>query len=342
MIETSGTTGPKVYDLFTLKKHHTERITIEIMMDGKSINMEVDTGAAVTIIGRNTFKQHYKAQQEPKLRKTSDLLRTYTGQQTHVEGVADVSVETNGQTKTLQLMVVPGDGPSLLGRNLLHEVKLDWSRINRCGLTLIDDLLKKYSNVFDTDGNSSIKGVVAKIHVPENTKPLYFRARPLPYALKNKVDVEIDRLLAEKIIKPAEISEGAAPVVPILKKDETIRLCGDYKVTVNKVASVDTYPIPRIDDLDVKLSNGKLFTRFDMGHAYEQLHLDRESRKFVTINTYRGLFTYTRMPYGVASAPSIFQRVIDAMFQGIPNVLCYLDDILITGSSDEQHMDTFV
>ena len=82
-------------------------------MDGKSINMEVDTGAAVTIIGRNTFKQHYKAQQEPELRKTSDVLRTYTGQQIHVEGVADVSVETNGQTKTLQLMVVPGDSVGL-------------------------------------------------------------------------------------------------------------------------------------------------------------------------------------------------------------------------------------
>ena len=136
----------------------------------------------------------------------------------------------------------------------------------------------------------------------------------MPYALKNKVDVEIDRLLADKIIEPVEIREWAAPVVPILKKDETIRLCGDYKVTVNKFASVDPYPIPRIDDLYAKLSNGKLFTRLDMRHAYEQLHLDRESRKFVTINTHRGLFTYTRMPYGVSSAPSIFQRVIDAMF----------------------------
>ena len=124
-------------------------------MDGKSINMEVDT--IILILNnnivctyrscgyyyrQNTFEQHYKAQQEPELRKTSDVLRTYTGQQIHVEGVADVSIETNGQTKTLQLMVVPGDGPSLLGRNWLHEVKLDWSSINRCGLTLIDDLLK--------------------------------------------------------------------------------------------------------------------------------------------------------------------------------------------------------
>ena len=77
-----------------------------------------------------------------------------------------------------------------------------------------------------------------------------------------------------------------------------------------------------------------------MRQAYEHLHFDRESRKFVTINTHRGLFICTRMPYGESFAPSIFQHVIDAMFQLIPNVLCYLNDILITGSSDEQHMDT--
>ena len=77
-----------------------------------------------------------------------------------------------------------------------------------------------------------------------------------------------------------------------------------------------------------------------MRHAYEQLELDHESRKYVTINTHRGLFTYTRLPYGVSSAPSIFQRVMDSMFQGIPNVLVYLDDILITGKTEAEHLQT--
>ena len=72
--------------------------------------------------------------------------------------------------KTLQLMVLTGDGPIVLGRKWLPEVKLDRPIINRCGLTLIDDLLTKYSNVFNPDGNSHIKGLVAKIHVTDNTK----------------------------------------------------------------------------------------------------------------------------------------------------------------------------
>ena len=340
-IEASNPTDAEYcYDLYSVKKEHTERMTTDVIMDGKIINLEVDTGAAVTIISRETFKQHYRDGKQPELRKTADVLRTYTGQQIRVEGVTDVSITTNRETKMLQLMVVPGRGPSLLGRNWLHAVKLDWSRINKCALTRVDGLLTKYSHVFDEVSNSPIKGVVAKIHVPDKTKPLYFRARPLPYALQQKVDDEIDRLLREDIIQPVEISEWAAPVVPIMKQDESIRLCGDYKVTVNKVADTDTYPIPRIGDLYAKLSGGTLFTRLDMRHAYEQLALDPDSRKYVTINTHRGLFTYTRMPYGVSSAPSIFQRVIDSLFQGMPHVLCYLDDILITGSSDNQHRET--
>ena len=126
-----------------------------------------------------------------------------------------------------------------------------------------------------------------------------------------------------------QYTEWAAPIVPIVKKDGTIRLCGDHKVTVNKVAEIDRYPIPRIEDLYAKLGSGITFSSLDMRHAYEQIPLDPDSRKYVTINTHRGLFTYRRLPYGISSAHAIFQHVMDALLQGIPNVLVYLDDVLI-------------
>ena len=61
----------------------------------------------------------------------------------------------------------------------------------------------------------------------------------------------------------------------------------------------------------------------------------RESRKYVTINTPRGLFTYKRLPYGVSSAPGIFQRVMDSLLKGIPNTMMYLDDVLVTGPTEQ-------
>ena len=163
---------------------------------------------------------------------------------------------------------------------------------------------------------------------------------PIPYVLTERLDTEIDRLLTDGIIVPVKHSNWAAPVVPLMKSDKSIRLCGDYKITVNKVADTDNHLIPKISDLYAKLGGGKWFSRLDMRHAYEQLELDKNSRKYVTINTHRGLFTYTRLPYGVAAAPSIFQRVMDSMFQGMPNVLVYLDDILVSGTTRDEHLKT--
>ena len=66
--------------------------------------------------------------------------------------------------------------------------------------------------------------------------------------------------------------------------------------------------------------------------------LDKDSRVYVTINTYLGLYRYTRLPFGIASSPAIFQRTMDTILQGLPHVQCYIDDIIITGSSEEGHL----
>jgi len=85
-------------------------------------------------------------------------------------------------------------------------------------------------------------------------------------------------------------------------------------------------------------SGGKTFTKLDLLHAYQQLPLDDDSKEYTTINTHRGLYRYKRLPFGVASAPSIFQCTIESILQGIPHVTVYIDDILITGTTQEEHL----
>ena len=87
-------------------------------------------------------------------------------------------------------------------------------------------------------------------------------------------------------------------------------MCGDYKVTVNPMLEVDRYPLPKPDDLFATLAGGKHFTKIDLTNAYQQMSLDKKSRDLVTINTHRGLYRYTQLPFGVASAPSIFQKTM--------------------------------
>ena len=136
------------------------------------------------------------------------------------------------------------------------------------------------------------------------------------------------------------MSEWAAPIVPVLKPDGTIRICGDYKITVNKAAKPYVYPLPRVEDLFATLAGGKTFTKLDLAHAYQQIPLEESSKQYVTINTHKGLYQYNRLPFGVAAAPSIFQRTLENLLQGIPHVSIYLDDILVTGTSEAEHLDT--
>jgi len=104
-----------------------------------------------------------------------------------------------------------------------------------------------------------------------------------------------------------EVSDWAAPIVPVLKSDRSsVRICGDFNVTVNPVLKPDAYPIPKVDDLYAKLQGGKFFTKLDLSQAYQQLCFDKESKKYTVINTHKGLFRYTRLPYGISFAPGIF------------------------------------
>ena len=126
--------------------------------------------------------------------------------------------------------------------------------------------------------------------------------------------------------------------MPVPKPDGNVRICGDYKVTVNSALDVDQYPLPRPADLMASLTGGQKFSKIDLTSAYQQMALEEESRQYVTINTHRGLYRFTRLPFGIASAPALFQKAMDSILQGVPNTICYIDDILVTGRSDKEHL----
>ena len=100
------------------------------------------------------------------------------------------------------------------------------------------------------------------------------------------MEAELDRLEKVGVIEKVQFSAWAAPIVSILKRDGSLRICGDYKLTVNKAAIVDKYPLPRIEDILSSLGNAKVFSKLELANAYLQLPLEEESKEYVTISTH--------------------------------------------------------
>ena len=332
------------YHLFAINQNcssaHPAPLTTPITVNGKTISMEIDTGSAVSIISESSYKEIFQANSE-SWHTTDVKLCTYSGEQLPVKGKVSCEVSYNNCTHKLSLIVVGTDGPTLLGRDWLQYIRLDWPSIipvNSVQESSLQHLLQPFSELF-TDELGTFKGDKVSIHVDPTVPPKFCKARSIPYAMREKVENELARLENLGIIKPVKTSKWAAPIVPVLKTDKkSIRICGDYKLTANKASRLEQYPIPKVEDLFSSLTGGIAFTKLDMSQAYQQLELDEQSKEVVTINTHKGLFSYQRLPFGVSSAPGIFQRTMETLLQGIPRVLVYLDDILITGTSTEEHM----
>ena len=159
----------------------------------------------------------------------------------------------------MPLLIVQGSGQSLFGRNWLKEIILDWNEIHHVYSDCLHVVLDKYPSVFQ-EGLGTLKVFQAKIDVDPHAKPCFFKARTVPYAFRDKVEVELKRLQEEGTLEPVEISAWAALIVQVLKSDKTsVRICGDFRVTVNPVSKLDTYPIPKIEDLFATLRRGNFF-----------------------------------------------------------------------------------
>lgn len=151
----------------------------------------------------------------------------------------------------------------------------------------------------------------------QGEKPKFFKSRSVPYAVKGAIEEELDRLEREGILEKVNYSEWATPIVAVPKPDGRFRICGDFKVTVNQALHVDQYPLPKVEDLFATLAGGRKFTKLDLSQAYLQLELHPDSMKYCTVNTHQGLYQFTRLPFGIASAPALFQKVMDSILQGV-------------------------
>lgn len=317
----------------------TDEYVVEVKVNGVNLPFALDTCSKFTVVEEDVYYKHFS---NVTLEKPSIKLRSYSGHDIPLLGQIAVHVEYEGQKKNLMLFIAKGRRTPLFGRDWLNQIKLDWRKIfsvNEVKLSNTNSLqatLRRHGNVFN-NSFGEIKEFEARVELKDAT-PRFFKARHIPYALQDRVKSEIDRLEKIGVLKKVERSDFASPQVVVPKKDGTLRLCGDYKVSINEHIVDQPYMLPTAEDLFATLTGGEKFTTLDLSQAYAQVKVEECSQKYLTVNTIKGLYQVTRLPYGIKSAPHIFQSIMDQILQGIPGVCCYLDDILITAKSDEEHL----
>ncbi|KAK3091048.1 hypothetical protein FSP39_016771 [Pinctada imbricata] len=278
------------------KGRNSDVIWIDLKIDGHCTKMELDTGSAVSVMSNEDCKSMFKGR---KLTKTSLILRTYSGEKINPLGVISVHVTYKEQEADLDLYVVKTKGPALLGRDWLRNIRLDWPGIKTLSSGennkhKLNQLLIKHSALFKPE-IGSLKQIKAMLKLKEDASPKFCKARPVPYSLKPKIEAELQKLEEQGILSRVEVSDWATPIVPVVKKDGSVRICGDFKVTVNPALQVDQYPLPRIEDIFANLAGGEKFSKIDLRQAYLHMNLEEISKPLLTINTHKGLYRYNRM-----------------------------------------------
>ena len=312
--------------------------------------MELDTGCGATVMGLSHFNRIGRG---IKLQRTDMRIREYSGREVPVKGTAVVTVRYGAQQKSLRLVVTEGNGPPLLGRNWLKFLQLDWKTVfepfrqTECHKAepepqlspAAKKLIGEYPSVFETV-LGKWRGEPAKLRVTADASPKFYKARNVPFSLQPKLDEVFEKLVKLDIIESVNHSDWAAPIVPVRKPDGSIRVCGDFKVTVNPYLIVDQHPLPTANEVFVNVAGSsgcQEFSTLDMSQAFLQIPIDEDSQKLVVINTHKGLFKYKRLPFGVAPATAILQKRMEALLAGIPNTAVRVDDIIVSGRDRKAH-----
>ncbi|XP_058033127.1 uncharacterized protein K02A2.6-like, partial [Ahaetulla prasina] len=250
-------------------------------------------------------------------------------------GTTSVRVEYGPHKKTLPITIVEGTLPSLLGLDWFRALGMGVTGIYRSDCNLKDILMNEFEDVFK-DCLGKYKGTPISFNLDPQVAPIRLKARRVPFALKPKIDKELDKLINQGILVPVDHAKWETPIVTPVKPDGSVRICADYKATLNKALQKSAYPVPVVQHLLHSLGQGQVFAKLDLAQAYQQLPVDANTAEAQTIVTHRGAFKCTRLQFGVSVAPGLFQNLMERLLQGLPGVVPYFDDVLISAENLEE------
>ena len=309
------------------------KIMIDLKIQDKKFTFECDTGSPVSIISQ---KDYGSLHLDLPLKETNIQFRSYTRHIFKPLGYVEVPVTFNDKKISGDLYIVPNYGSAILGRRWLRKLNINIHEVNEISVeSTIKNILQNFKDVF-TPEVGKIPDFQCSLRLKPDAKPVFLKPRRIPYALQEEVEKELDSLEKEGIIQKTDHSEWGTPLVIVPKSNGKVRLCADYKVTLNQQIQDNRYPIPKIEDIFNKMENGKYFCTLDIFKAYLHVPVDEDSAKYQAISTHRGSYLAKRLFFGIKTAPNEFHKIIDQIVGNLEGTIVYFDDILIQGATFEK------
>ncbi|MES9882797.1 MAG: RNase H-like domain-containing protein [Sedimenticola sp.] len=323
-------------EIFVLNGKHDA--SVRINLQGKYLNILVDSGSSVNAIDRQTFEKLRSA--DTPLEKSNSKIYPYGGKlPIQLYGKTTLQVTVANKVYQIEFQIINGTGKPLIGHKTATELGLlHIGMINSVTPTnsdTTDSILRSYEDRFT--GIGKLKDFQLRLHIDKTVKPVAQPARKIPFKMRQQVEQKLKQLQEMDIV---ESVTGPTPwvsaLVPIPKKDGDIRLCVDMR-QANKAVQRERFPMPNIDETLEEMNGASVFSRLDLKQSFHQIELEESSRYITTFASHNGLFRYKRLIFGINSAPETHQRIIQHTIQDIPGCKNIADDIIIYAQNQAEH-----
>lgn len=292
------------------------------------INFKVDTGAAVTAVP-STMTGYL-----PEITSSSKTLRGAGNHKLDIEGSTKVTLKIQDKMVEDTIYIVNGLVEPLLGKPAISGLGL---------IQFIDEVNDKSAHNWCSEFPKLFQGLgemgsEVRISLQSQVKPFTQSVpRRVPAARKKPLLDELCRMEKLGVIqKIEEPTDWCSPIVVVPKKNERIRVCIDF-TRLNEAVRREYHPLPTTEETLSELGSANVFSKLDANCGYWQMRLHEDSQKLTTFITPFGRYFCKRLPFGISSAPEIFQREMQKVVMDLPGVVCQMDDILIYGSDQTEH-----
>ncbi|CAH8582717.1 unnamed protein product [Dicrocoelium dendriticum] len=298
------------------------------------VDMELDSASPITIVPSSFYDIHLH---DMPIHPSAYRFDSYTKAPVEIRGFVVIVLQLGAVKSSVAVYVTRGNNRPLLGRNAMVALGVTPSlaRMRIMAINL-SDLQIQYPKLFEqTIGRAPSS--VHRICLKQDAKPVAIaHPRPIPLARREAVSSALRQMIADDLIEPINCSEWVHPMVTVLKKDGTVRICNDLQA-LNRQIVVEKFVLPTADELIVKLAGARYFSKLDLRKAFFHMPLIKESRPLTAFLTMDGLFQYKVLPMGLSSAPAAWQKFMVHSFANLPGQIVYMDDICVFGRTPEEH-----